>query len=87
MIKSTDKFPQRINTYFEICIAQWSRSLDKLAIIRQEINPENPLGFISCIESTFGFFIGLVIPKSYIEAARDWNGLLEHNIIISRKVI
>ena len=45
----------------------------KLAIIRQEINPENPLSFISCIGSTFGFFLGLLIPKSYIKAARDRN--------------
>ena len=59
----------------------------KISYNSPEINPENPLSFISCIGSTFAFFLGLVIPKSYIEAARDRNGLLEHNIIISRKVI
>lgn len=71
---------------------KWPRNSEMQAINRQGITWQSLLSlyfFFFCltsVKSTSSFFLCLVIQKiasynSYLEAAEDWNGVLEHSIL------
>lgn len=71
---------------------KWPRNSEMQAINRQAITWQSLLSlyfFFFCltsVKSTSSFFLCLVIQKiasynSYLEAAEDWNGVLEHSIL------